>query len=78
MNTSINERLGRTILTGGATLIPLICLFLFGGSVLRDFRFGDPDRSAGRHLFVHLHRLAGRALVEQGAWRKHPYSSPRK
>ncbi|MDQ3626365.1 MAG: protein translocase subunit SecF [Verrucomicrobiota bacterium] len=37
MNSSINETLGRTILTGGATLIPLICLFLFGGSVLRDF-----------------------------------------
>ena len=37
MNTSINETLSRTILTGGATLIPLICLFLFGGSVLRDF-----------------------------------------
>ena len=37
MNTSINEALSRTILTGGATLIPLICLFLVGGSVLRDF-----------------------------------------
>jgi preprotein translocase SecF subunit len=37
MNTSINQTLGRTILTGGATLIPLMCLFLFGGSVLRDF-----------------------------------------
>jgi SecD/SecF fusion protein len=37
MNTSINETLSRTILTGGATLIPLLCLFFFGGAVLRDF-----------------------------------------
>jgi SecD/SecF fusion protein len=37
MNESINQTLGRTILTGGATLIPICCLFLFGGTVLRDF-----------------------------------------
>jgi len=37
MNRSINQTLSRTILTGGATLIPMFCLFLFGGSVLRDF-----------------------------------------
>jgi preprotein translocase subunit SecF len=37
MNTSINETLSRTVLTGGATLIPILCLFLFGGTVLRDF-----------------------------------------
>jgi len=37
MNESINQTLGRTVLTGGATLIPIFCLFLFGGAVLRDF-----------------------------------------
>jgi SecD/SecF fusion protein len=37
MNESINQTLSRTILTGGATLIPICCLFLFGGTVLRDF-----------------------------------------
>lgn len=37
MNESINATLSRTILTGGATLIPITCLFLFGGTVLRDF-----------------------------------------
>lgn len=37
MNESINLTLSRTILTGGATLIPIFCLFLFGGAVLRDF-----------------------------------------
>lgn len=37
MNESINQTLSRTVLTGGATLIPIFCLFLFGGTVLRDF-----------------------------------------
>jgi preprotein translocase subunit SecF len=29
--------LSRTLLTSGVTLIPILCLFFFGGSVLRDF-----------------------------------------
>ena len=37
MNESINQTLSRTILTSTVTLIPILCLFLFGGSVLRDF-----------------------------------------
>ncbi len=37
MNESINQTLSRTILTGGSTLVPIFCLFLFGGTVLRDF-----------------------------------------
>lgn len=37
MNDSINQTLSRTILTGVTTLIPIACLFLFGGTVLRDF-----------------------------------------
>ncbi|MEO6787763.1 MAG: protein translocase subunit SecD [Chthoniobacteraceae bacterium] len=39
MNMSVNEMLGRTILTSASTLIPTIGLFLFGGPVLRDFAF---------------------------------------
>ncbi len=37
MNESVNQTLSRTILTSTTTLIPIICLFLFGGSVLKDF-----------------------------------------
>ena len=37
MNASINQTLSRTILTSTVTLIPILCLFLFGGAVLRDF-----------------------------------------
>jgi SecD/SecF fusion protein len=39
MNMSVNEMLGRTLLTSASTLIPTIGLFLFGGPVLRDFAF---------------------------------------
>jgi len=37
MNESINQTLSRTILTSTVTLIPILCLFFFGGPVLRDF-----------------------------------------
>jgi SecD/SecF fusion protein len=37
MNDSINQTLSRTILTSTVTLIPILCLFFLGGSVLRDF-----------------------------------------
>ena len=37
MNESINQTLSRTILTSSVTLIPIVCLFLLGGAVLRDF-----------------------------------------
>jgi SecD/SecF fusion protein len=37
MNDSVNQTLSRTILTSGATLVPILCLFLIGGAVLRDF-----------------------------------------
>jgi SecD/SecF fusion protein len=39
MNTSINETLSRTILTGGTTLLSVGSLYFFGGAVLRDFSF---------------------------------------
>lgn len=37
LNTSINETLPRTVLTSGTTLATLFALFLFGGSIIRDF-----------------------------------------
>ena len=37
MNSSINQTLSRTILTSTVTLIPILCLFFIGGTVLRDF-----------------------------------------
>jgi SecD/SecF fusion protein len=37
MNESINQTLSRTVLTGGVTFVSVLCLFFFGGAVLRDF-----------------------------------------
>ncbi len=39
LNLSINQTLSRTLLTSGLTLIAVLCLFIFGGEVLRGFSF---------------------------------------
>lgn len=39
LNLSINQTLSRTVLTSGLTLIAVVCLFVFGGEVLRGFSF---------------------------------------
>lgn len=37
VNLSVNQTLSRTFITSGTTLLPVLALLLFGGSVLRDF-----------------------------------------
>jgi len=39
VNTSVNQTLGRTIITAGTTFLAVLALFLFGGEVLRGFAF---------------------------------------
>lgn len=39
INTSINQTLGRTVITAGTVLLSAISLFAFGGEVLRGFAF---------------------------------------
>jgi preprotein translocase subunit SecF len=39
LNTGLNETLSRTILTVGTTLLAVIALLVFGGSVIADFAF---------------------------------------
>jgi preprotein translocase subunit SecF len=39
LNQSVNQTLGRSILTSGLTFIAVFCLYLFGGEVLRGFSF---------------------------------------
>ena len=39
INRSINETLSRTILTGGCTLVMVLALFIFGGTIIHDFSF---------------------------------------
>jgi len=39
INVSINQTLGRTVITGGTALLSALALFLFGGEVLHGFAF---------------------------------------
>ncbi|HZA36400.1 MAG TPA: protein translocase subunit SecF, partial [Vicinamibacterales bacterium] len=39
VNRSVNQTLGRTLLTAGTTLFAVLALYLFGGEVLRGFAF---------------------------------------
>jgi SecD/SecF fusion protein len=39
MNRAINETLGRTLLTGGTTVLSTLALYFLGGPVLHDFAF---------------------------------------
>ena len=39
VNTSINQMLGRTIVTSLTTLLVLLALFILGGEVIRGFAF---------------------------------------
>ena len=39
LNLSVNQTLARTVLTSGLTFVAVLCLFIFGGEVLRGFSF---------------------------------------
>jgi len=39
MNLSLNQTLGRTMITSGTVFLTLIALYLFGGEVINDFAF---------------------------------------
>jgi preprotein translocase subunit SecF len=39
VNLSVNQTLGRTIITAGTTFLSVLALYLFGGEVLRGFAF---------------------------------------
>jgi preprotein translocase subunit SecF len=39
VNLSVNQTLGRTVITSGTTVGAVLCLFLLGGEVLRSFSF---------------------------------------
>lgn len=39
VNTSLNESLARTLVTSLTTLLVVLCIFIFGGEVIKDFAF---------------------------------------
>ena len=71
VNLSVNQTLGRTIITAGTTFLSVLALYLFGGEVLRRLRLRDAGRHHQRHLFDDLHRRGHRDHPErpQGAGR---------
>ena len=60
-NASLNQTLGRTLMTSGVTLLSVIALLLFGGDTLRGFSTAMTNRHRHRHLLVDLHRDQPRA-----------------
>ena len=77
MNESINQTLSRTILTSSVTLIPISVPVLPRRRGPARFLARDHHRRRGRHLFVDLHRLADRALVDPCARREREQFAPR-
>ena len=63
MNRAINGTLGRTILTGGTTVLSTLALYFLGGPVLHDFAFTILVGILVGTLLVDFRRLSNRALV---------------
>ena len=55
VNTSVNQTLGRTIITAGTTFLAVLALYLFGGEVLRRLCVHDAGRHHQRHVFDGVH-----------------------
>ena len=50
VNLSVNQTLGRTVITAGVTLLSVVALYLFGGEVLRGLRLRDDRGHHQRHV----------------------------
>ena len=70
MNESINQTLSRTILTSTVTLDPDPLFVLLRRRGPARLFPGDHHRRGGRNLFLDLHRLADRPLVDARARRQ--------
>ena len=65
VNLSVNQTLGRTVLTAGTALLSVLALYLFGGEVLRGFAFTMlVGIVTGTYSSVFI--AAGIALIWQG------------
>jgi len=67
INRSINQTLGRTLITAGTALMSAVALFLFGGEVLRGFAF---TMVVGIITGTYSTVFIAAAVV--GLWRKSP------
>ena len=80
LNLSVNQTLSRTILTSVTTLLALLCLFFFGGQVIKGFSFamiwGVIVGGAASDLFLDLDRGAASDLYEAEAQRAYRRRDP--
>ena len=60
VNASVNQTMGRTVITAGTALLSVIALFLFGGEVLHGLRLHDDRRHHHRNVLERLHRRGDR------------------
>ena len=67
LNHSMNETLGRTVLTSVTTLLAALSLALFGGEVIKGFSWSLVFGIVVRHIFVNLHRRTDPHLPENPA-----------
>ena len=67
VNKSVNQTLGRTIITAGATFLAVLALYLFGGEVLRGFAFTMLVGIVTGHLLDGVHRGGHRDHPEPAA-----------
>lgn len=86
INRSINQTLGRTLITGGTALMSALALFLFGGEVLHGFAFtmvvgiitGTYSTVFIAAAIVSFWRRAGRARVAAPAIASTDVSAPQR
>ena len=67
MNTSINEMLARTIITGVTTLIVLSALLVLGGESVGPFSIALDRWHHRRYLLIDLHRQCDGADAARNA-----------
>lgn len=54
IDASLNQTLGRTIMTSLTTLVAVLSLFILGGGAIHDFCLDHAHRRGSRHLFLHI------------------------
>ena len=72
INASVNQTLGRTVITSGTALLTALALFFFGGEVLHGFAFTMIVGIITGHLFERVHRRGDRQLLARAARRRAP------
>ncbi len=66
VNESVNQTLGRTLITAGTTFLSVLAALPVRRRGARRLRLHDAGRHRQRHLLDHLHRGGGRHPDEQG------------